>query len=196
MQNTITTKNESNDKAKKASDLIASITASPSETKAIMQSIVKADKSENNKAGVSKPAIAAKPIKAIKADNASDTTKAAKAEKPAKAAKPAPLANADLIAKLNAHYNGALPTSRPVFGQPKQAPLNLTATNPRNPSERDYAFIRALRDCVNSEPFTQKQIACDSGNLARGIKLNLITITDKADEFGNPYYIVKPANAA
>lgn len=74
---------------------------------------------------------------------------------------------------LNAAFQAKMPTARPVF-QTKFKPLNLAAHKPQSCSDRDNAFISALRSVYGNKPFTHKQSGADSGNLARAINLKLV----------------------
>lgn len=113
-----------------------------------------------NKAKAGKQAATVKPV-----------AKAVASAAPATVA--APKALSDTKQALNKAFLAALPTARPIF-QAKYKPLNLEAHNPTHASERDSAFIKALRSVYGSKPFTQADSGADSGNLARAIKLNLV----------------------
>ena len=89
----------------------------------------------------------------------------------------APVALSDEKQLLNAAFIAKLPTARPIF-QAKYKPLNLAAHKPQMPSERDYAFIHALKAVYGDKAFTHKQCGADAGNLSRAINLKLITLCD------------------
>ena len=89
----------------------------------------------------------------------------------------APVALSDEKQLLNAAFIAKMPNARPIF-QAKYKPLNLAAHKPQNPSERDYAFISALKAVYGNKAFTHKQCGADAGNLSRAINLNLITLCD------------------
>lgn len=126
--------------------------------------------------------VAAKPVKQVanKTDyNAKLLTQAKAAQAKIEARK----AVAADKAALNTAFNSKLATARPVF-QDKFNPLNLDAHNPQSASERDDAFLYALKTVYAKKPFTHIQSGADSGCLARAINLGNVAIL-AANETGD-----------
>lgn len=92
----------------------------------------------------------------------------------------APKALSDVKQALNAAFMEKLPTARPIF-QAKFKPLNLAAHTPTHATDRDTAFVSALRKVYGSKPFTQADSGADSGCLARAVALKLVTIEGTVD---------------
>lgn len=124
-------------------------------------------------------------VKATKA--ATVTTGSAKAVATALAEKlQAPVKQlSDEKQALNKAFLAVLPTARPIF-QAKFKPLNLEAHKPTHATDRDTAFIKAIKSVYGNKPFTQQQSGADSGNLARAIALKLVTSAGELD--GKPAY--------
>ena len=98
-------------------------------------------------------------------------TPAKKASEP-KAAAPVKTLS-DVKQKLNAAFISKMPQARPVF-QAKFKPLALDKHSPNHASERDEAFIYALKSVYGANTFTQRETGADSGNLARAVNLGRI----------------------
>ena len=130
---------------------------------------------KTTKTAKSTPAKTISKAASIIANKAAIKIKAAPIAKPSVAVAPVikqAVLSDDKIA-LNAAFQAKMPTARPVF-QTKFKPLNLAAHKPQSCSDRDNAFISALRSVYGNKPFTHKQSGADSGNLARAINLKLI----------------------
>lgn len=106
----------------------------------------------------------------------------------------APIALSDDKQALNAAFLAKLPLARPIF-QRKFKPLNLAAHKPQFASERDYAFIHAIKTVYGDKPFTHKQSGADSGNLARAIALKLICEAGKNSDNETLYKYVSQKTA-
>lgn len=140
--------------------------------------------------------VAAPAIAADKPKSKRDTRKAKQAAKAftakAKPAKKAGKAKAEIAEaptkkplsdvknKLNKAFLEKLPAARPVF-QSKFKPLNLAGHTPQGASERDEAFLFAIKRVYGDKPFTQADSGADSGNLARAINLGRIKQAGKID---------------
>jgi hypothetical protein len=115
-----------------------------------------------------KPAIKAKPVKAVAPVAATVTTGNAKTVAAANVAVAA-TKYAELNKAFLSKYN-----KRPIFGEKRPSPVDYAKHNPANPTERDYAFIHAIRTVYADKSFTSADIRCDTGNIARAVKLNML----------------------
>lgn len=73
--------------------------------------------------------------------------------------------NAAFLSKYN---------KRPIFGEKRPTPIDLEKHNPASATDRDNAFIHAIRTVYGEKPFTTADIKCDTGNIARAIKLGML----------------------
>lgn len=63
---------------------------------------------------------------------------------------------------------------RPIFGEKRPTPVDYSKHNPVNPTERDYAFIHAVKTVFGTKPFNASDLRADTGNIARAVKLNML----------------------
>jgi hypothetical protein len=122
-----------------------------------------------------------------------NTTKAA--TKQANKAKAAPAKQtaatvtpiADDKQQLAAAFRLAAPSLRNVF-QAKFTPLDLSKHTSAKPTDRDEAFIKAIRAVYGTKPFSHKQTGADTGNMARAIHIGYIKATGNTDANGDKLY--------
>lgn len=85
---------------------------------------------------------------------------------------------ADLNKAFLSKYN-----KRPIFGEKRPTPVDYSKHNPVNPTDRDNAFIHAIKTVYNTKPFSASDIRCDTGNIARAVKLNMLQSLGVKDGF-------------
>ena len=75
---------------------------------------------------------------------------------------------------------------RPIFGEKRPTAIDLSKHNPVSPTDRDNAFIHAIKTVYNTKPFTAADLRADTGNIARAVKLGMLQslgIIDGAEQF-------------
>ena len=63
---------------------------------------------------------------------------------------------------------------RPIFGEKRPTPVDYSKHNPVSPTERDNAFINAIKTVLGNKPFTANDLRADTGNIARAVKLGML----------------------
>ena len=75
---------------------------------------------------------------------------------------------------------------RPIFGEKRPTPVDYSKHNPVSLTDRDNAFIHAIKTVYGEKPFTANDVRCDTGNIARAVKLTMLQslgINDGVESF-------------